>query len=163
MPTAPTDPIRVPDLSDRPHQLTAERVMMTDPHTVYVAWTEQFDRWFAAPGSVVMTAEVNAPFFFETEFAQEPGTPPTRHPHYGRFLRLEPSRLVELTWVTGRGGTEGAETVVTVRMAPHQIGMRMRLTHAGFYDEAARDRHESAWHQILAHLDEVLTGGSRTP
>ncbi len=152
------EPIRVPDLTERPHRLTVERVMMTNTHALYLAWTEGFDRWFAAPGSVVMTAEVNAPFFFETEFAQEPDGPRSRHPHYGRFLRLVPNRLVELTWLTGRAGTAGAETVVTVELAPHQIGARVRLTHAGFYDEAARDNHEAAWHQVLAHLDEVLSG-----
>lgn len=97
-----TAPIRVPDLTERPHRLTVERAMIASEHTLYAAWTEEFDRWFAAPGSVVMTAEVNAPFFFETESATEPGAPRTRHPHYGRFLRLVPDRLVELTWLTGR-------------------------------------------------------------
>ncbi|MCX5146131.1 SRPBCC domain-containing protein [Streptomyces sp. NPDC048550] len=153
-----TDPIRVPDLTERPHRLTVERAMIASEHTLYAAWTEEFDRWFAAPGSVVMRPEVNAPFFFETEFAREPGAARTRHPHYGRFLRLVPDRLVELTWVTGRAGTAGAETVVTVELSPHPIGTTLHLTHAGFYDEAARDAHESAWHEILANQDEVLTG-----
>ncbi|MER7467997.1 SRPBCC domain-containing protein [Streptomyces sp. NPDC097981] len=153
-----TDQIRVPDLADRPHRLTVERAMLALEHTLYAAWTEEFDRWFAAPGSVVMTAEPGAPFFFETESAQERGAPATRHPHYGRFLRLVPDRLVELTWVTGRDGTAGAETVVTVELSPHPIGTRLRLTHAGFYDEAARDNHETAWQAILARQDEVLTG-----
>ncbi|MFJ4479151.1 SRPBCC family protein [Streptomyces xanthochromogenes] len=106
--------------------------MRADPHALYRAWTDRFDLWFAAPGSVTMTPRVNMPFFFETEYAPEPGTPPTRHPHYGRFLRLETDRLVELTWVTGRGGTAGAETVVTVELAPHGSGTRLRLTHARF-------------------------------
>ncbi|WP_371644471.1 SRPBCC domain-containing protein [Streptomyces sp. NBC_00597] len=153
-----TDPIRVPDLSDRPHRLTVERSMIAGEHTLYAGWTEEFDRWFAAPGSVLMRAEVNAPFFFETEFAPEPGATPTRHPHYGRFLRLVPNRLVELTWVTGRGGTEGAETVLTVELLPHPIGTHLRLTHAGFLDEASRDNHEAAWQQILERQDEALTG-----
>ncbi|MEU5431209.1 SRPBCC domain-containing protein [Streptomyces olivoreticuli] len=157
-------PFRVPDLSDRPHHLVIEREMRADPHTLYVAWTEQFDRWFAAPGAVVMTPRVNVPFFFETEYAMEPGTPKTRHPHYGRFLRLEPDQLIELTWVTGRGGTAGAETVVTVELTPLTAGTRLRLTHAGFYDDTARAGTEAAWRDlVLPHQDQVLTGTGTAP
>jgi uncharacterized protein YndB with AHSA1/START domain len=139
-----------PDLSQRPHGLTVEHRLAAPPPAVYRAWTEQFDVWFAAPGSVLMTPEVDAPFFFETRFDGN------RHAHYGRFLRLDPHSLVELTWVTGAGGTEGAETVVTVELAPDGAGTHLRLEHAGFAAADACDRHRQAWPHVLAQLDDRL-------
>lgn len=141
-----------PDLAGRPYRFTVEQQMAAAPTAIYRAWTEQFDLWFAMPGQVRMHAEVGEPFAFHTSHEG------SVEPHYGRFLALEPGRLVQMTWVTGRMGTSGAETVVTVELTSAGTGTSLRLTHAGFYDQAAADKHQQAWTgRVLPHLDAVLT------
>jgi uncharacterized protein YndB with AHSA1/START domain len=144
-----------PDLSKRPRRVHVERRMSASAAALYRAWTERLDVWFARPGSVTARAEVGAPFFFETEYQSE------RHPHYGRFLKLEPNRLIELTWVTGAAGTKGAETVVTAELEPRGDGALIKLTHAGFLDEPSRRQHEDAWRLVLAQLDERVAERGR--
>jgi uncharacterized protein YndB with AHSA1/START domain len=139
-----------PDLSGRPHRFTVEREMRASPAAIYRAWTERFDTWFAAPGLIRMRPQVDEPFYFETHHEG------ARHAHYGRFLALERDRLVELTWMTGQPGTAGAETVVTVELVPISDGTRLRLTHAGFYDERGVQQHDDAWLDIIGRLDAQL-------
>jgi uncharacterized protein YndB with AHSA1/START domain len=140
-----------PDLSGPDHHFTVVREMTAIPEAIFRAWTERFDLWFATPGLITMPPEVDEPYYFEVVHEG------MRFPHYGRFLALSPGRSVELTWCTGKGGTNGAETVVTVEMTPAGSGALLRLTHSGFYEAEAAQQHADAWPRILAHLDERVS------
>jgi uncharacterized protein YndB with AHSA1/START domain len=139
-----------PDLSARPFHLEVERNMKESAATLYRAFTTGLDSWFAAPGTLTMTPEVGALFFFETHFEGQ------RHPHYGRFLRLVPNQLIEITWITGNPGTLGAETVVTIELASKAGGTHIKLAHAGFADAESRDGHLEAWPLVFDHLEQHM-------
>jgi uncharacterized protein YndB with AHSA1/START domain len=152
-----TRSIPQPDLSPRPFDSHAERWMPYPAQRLYRAWSEEFGLWFADPATVRMEAAEGQPFFFQTEYRAE-NQKAERHSHYGRFLRLVPGKLVEITWVTGKGGTEGAETVLTVEFIPENDGTRVKLAHRGFPHEQARAQHEAAWPVVLEQQENKLGG-----
>lgn len=136
-------------------RLTANHSFPLAPSVLYRAWTTGFDSWFAESDSLRVHAEEGAPFFFEAAERREDGTV-LRHPHYGRFLALEPDVLVAMTWVTGALGTEGAETTLTVRLTPSDTGTDLSLTHEGFASKASFERHAAAWPMVLQHQEAQL-------
>ncbi|MGY0502827.1 SRPBCC family protein [Nocardia sp. FBN12] len=142
-------PVRPPDLSTRPHELTVERVMKASPSLLYAAWTQGMDLWLAVPGSVLMRPALNEPLYFDT------GSPEKRNPHYGRILLLEPNRRIEFTWVTA--ATDGVETVVAAEFLKQPRGIRLRLRHSGFPTAAIRDLHQQVWPDKLERLDEITS------
>ena len=139
-----------PDNSARPLTMTVERLMKAHASDIYQASTQKFDAWFAQPGELLMTPEVDKPFFFYNR--KDWG----RHPHYGRFLELKTDKLVEMAWVTGTGGTEGAETVIRVELSARDNGTLLRLTHSGFCHEESRKGHADNWPEALDILDQAM-------
>lgn len=130
-----------------------EGLLGASPEALYQAWTSRFDLWFAQPGDLYMTPEVDKPYFFynKTEWG--------RHPHYGRFLELEENRVVEMTWLTGNGepvGTEGAETVIRVELTPKENGTLMHFTHSGFVSQESCDGHAANWPEAFSGLEAAL-------
>lgn len=140
------------------HGLTITRRMGLPAEALYQAWTTGWDAWIAERDSLRVRAEVGEPFYFEVVARDGDGGAAAREPHYGRFLQLTPPTLVSLTWVTGAGGTAGAETVLTVRIAAEADGTLVTLTHEHFATAEARDRHAAAWPEVLARQESRLTG-----
>jgi uncharacterized protein YndB with AHSA1/START domain len=140
----------IPDLSSRPHSMTLELQMKADAASIFNAWTRDFDLWFAEPGELIMTPEENRPFFFYNRHDWG------RHAHYGRFVKLEKDKLIEMTWLTGKPGTYGAETVIRIELTPQESGTAFRMTHSGFEDEAAAKGHKDNWPLALEELDQKL-------
>jgi uncharacterized protein YndB with AHSA1/START domain len=125
--------------------------MRASSQAIYRSFTTGWEGWFALEGALIVDPVQNGQLFFVVEHEGK------RHPHYGRFLALKPDRKVELTWLTGKDGTQGAETVLSVVLEPRAGGSTLTLTHRGFYDQARADHHGKSWEQILAKLDERLT------
>jgi uncharacterized protein YndB with AHSA1/START domain len=137
--------------------MTCAHTISARPDEVFAAWTERFDTWFAQAGTLALVPEPGRPFFFYNR--DDWG----RHPHYGRFLEVRDNQLIEMTWMTGNGtseGTEGAETVLRIELVPRGEATEIRLSHSGFVSAQSLNGHEENWPLALEILDAALTVGT---
>ena len=151
MDTAMDKKLIAPDVAEWPHDARVQPVMRASPQALYRSFTTGWEKWFAFEGSLIANPAPQGQLFFVVEHQGR------RHPHYGRFLALDPNRKVELTWLTGKDGTDGAETVLTVELEPGADGCALTLSHRGFYSQERADHHGKSWETILVNLDARLT------
>ncbi len=127
--------------------VSVTRHLKASPQRVYRAFTEPADikRWFQ-PLRLIIDAKVDGLWNSEQEFEGK------RWPHYGRFVKLEPGKLVEETWMSE--ATQGLESVVRFELSPKDGGTEVKITHSGLPEEQAGN-HREGWTQILQSLDDL--------
>jgi uncharacterized protein YndB with AHSA1/START domain len=136
--------------------LTLKRRLNAAPEKVYAAWTKpaQLAKWFGPDAGAVTRAETDVrvggryTMVFHTEDGEE---------HYvsGAYREVVRNQKLQFTWAWR--STPERESLVTILVKPEGNGSILTLIHEQFFDEAARDRHQSGWTGCLDKLERYLT------
>ena len=139
--------------------LTISRNFNSPLSNVFTTWIQQFDHWYAVPGSTkgMQEHQLDSAFYFETF------TEGQLIPHYARFVRFEPDNYIELRWMSRV--TKGEETVVSLELHPAPLGYsiaagsvtQLVLVHAGFPDDTAMKKQQQIWSQAFSQLEHLMT------
>ena len=142
------------DVEAKP-SLTVKRHYHAPPEKVFSAWTDpkKLGRWFCPVACEPILAETEARVGgrYRIVVRAQSGE---EHDVSGTFREVVPNRRLVFTWAWRT--TPDRESLVTVELKPDGDGTLLTLTHEQFFDEAARDRHQSGWSPILDRLSEVL-------
>ncbi len=125
------------------------REIATEPREVFVAWTDPShpsSPWSKRNGirMVIMNPRVGELFYINM------GPPMPLATHFGRFLRLDPPKLIEHSWASE--GTLGAETLVRITLKATREGTQFSLRHTGLQSAASARGHEDGWGMIVGWL-----------
>ena len=134
--------------------LTLKRRFKAPPAKVFAAWTEpeKIKRWFG-PGRVKGThAEFDLRVGGTLSWRPAPGG--EDHDVGGVMREVVPARKLVYTWAWA--STPERESLVTVEFKPEGDGTLLTLTHAQFFDEDARDRHQQGWTGALDKLEKFV-------
>ena len=142
------------DVEAKP-SLTLKRRFNAPPEKVFSAWTDpkKLGRWFCpvACEPVLTESDARVGGRYRIVVRAQSGE---EHDVSGTFREVVPNRRLTFTWAWRT--TPERESLVTIELEPDGDGTMLTLTHEGFFDEAARDRHQAGWGPILDRLNEVL-------
>jgi len=136
--------------------LVLKRRINAPPAKVYEAWTDpaKIARWFGPAQVEILRAEADARVGGRYRFvARSPDG--NEHDVSGVYREVTPNQKLVFTWAWR--STPERESLVTVLLKPDGDGTLLTLTHEQFFDEPARDRHQSGWTGALDKL-ELLFG-----
>ena len=130
------------------------------PERVYRAWTEasELAHWFR--GSHEGHLEIH-----EFDCRDGGGYDLTmvnpngdRYHLAGTYLKLEPSRRIEMTWTWKFDGETTPPSTVSLDLKPLGEGTLLIIRHEKFMSADDRDNHQSGWEPCLQNLEAYLGG-----
>ena len=110
-------------------------------------------RWWGPEGATNLSADTDVRvggdfrMVFSTPHGEE-------HDVSGVYREVEPAAKLVFTWMWRT--LPERQSLVTVLLRPEGDGTLLTLTHEQFFDEAARDRHNTGWTGALDKLDLYL-------
>jgi uncharacterized protein YndB with AHSA1/START domain len=70
----------------------------------------------------------------------------------GHYTRIEPPRVLGVTWNHDWSDTPTPETHVLIELTPTSSGTHVTVTHSGFTDAPSRERHNHGWIRVRGWL-----------
>jgi len=135
--------------------LTIKRRFNAPPAKVFAAWTdpEKVKRWMG-PGEVkVLATEGDARTGGRYRWLMQAPSG-EQHDVSGVYREVVPNERLVFTWAWK--STPEHESLVTIVFTPDDSGTIMTFTHAQFFDEEARDRHNGGWTGAFEKLEKYL-------
>jgi len=135
--------------------LTIKRRLNAPPAKVFAAWTdpEKMKRWMGPQGVSPLRAEIDPRVGGRYRLVMR-SPDGEEHDVSGVYREVVPDRKLVFTWAWK--STPERESLVTVELTPDGDGTVLTLTHAQFFDEEARDRHNHGWNGSLEKLETFL-------
>jgi uncharacterized protein YndB with AHSA1/START domain len=134
--------------------LTLKRHLNAPPAKVYAAWTDpaKIAGWFG-PGQIEsVRAETDVRVGGRYRIVMQASG--DVHDVSGVYREVVPNEKLVFTWAWR--STPERESIVTVLLKADGDGTLLTLIHEQFFDEPARDRHQSGWTGALDKLEKFV-------
>jgi uncharacterized protein YndB with AHSA1/START domain len=138
---------------ENPVRLSLTRSFDACPEAVFDAWLqESWGDWLGPEGVVGLSSKIDPRVGGAWRILSR--TPDgSEVVHHGIYKEINRSSRLMFTW---HGCSAPNETMVTLTFKAKGAGTEMTLTHEGFLDQEARDRHNGGWNGTLDRLAHQL-------
>ncbi|WP_282607768.1 SRPBCC domain-containing protein [Pelagibius sp. Alg239-R121] len=149
-------------------KLIAQRSYRATPEAVFDAWVNpsSLAKWFGPPGfrAEVLSHDLRVGGLWRFLMKNDGGD---AFHHFGTFIEIRPPHKLIFSWaseeqVEGWRDANGKPTLVTVELAPCQIGTEVTVTHEKLVSDFARQALFGGWNGGLLCLEDFLLSKETT-